>query len=842
MKRFLTMLLFTCILLGAHLTVNAFAVEPENDDLVYAGIIEETYENNSGAAYDYLDTYVNMTSFRATLDTNFKALKTEFDISSYYIPTSAANVLGFYIYKEIPENFHVDQLGYYYNSNGYITSLTVTYKYTKTQYNNLLSQCRTVAQKMISGLEDVDDLSKALVIHDRLALHTAYDTSISKSNIYDMVGVFVNETAVCEGYAKAYSYMMDLVGIRSYVVTSDLLKHAWNIVYIDGVKYHVDVTWDDPTEDRFGRVYHNNFLRSSEGMVETGHYKDGYYDFDDSPVDTTYDDAFWQESYAAIEYVSGKFYFINTTSNGQQLISAVNDDVEYIVDVTSEYTTSAGYWGKNFAMLASDGVDVLISTPNAIYRYCTLSGTVEKIWSPSIPSGTAIFGFVYKDGYLVCVPHTTPNFTANTNLTKQMKKAYSAHSHAHTHTYDNACDADCNLCGAYRSTSHTYSNACDATCNVCGATRSVPAHVYDNACDTACNVCGAVRSTTHTYDNPCDPDCNVCGAVRSTSHAYDNACDPDCNKCGTTRSASHTYDHACDKNCNVCGATRTTSHYTVVTFPATPHTVNNDSAYPFVQAGEWTVSTNKTKSTTSTYTLTAKHDCTLTLKYKVSSEAKYDKLTVKKNSTTLDTISGEVEKSLTVTMTTGDTLTVSYSKDSRTDKGSDCAYFSYSCSCTVDREILSVSLNPTCTEPVVCSRCNAVVHTANGHAYDNACDESCNRCGAIRTVPDHVYTGVCDGACNNCGYTRTPPHAYTDANDLTCNLCGHTRPAFIKGDVNDNRVLDMDDAIYLLFNVNFASAYPINQPADFDGNGRVDMDDAIYLLFHINFSDAYPLH
>ena len=34
----------------------------------------------------------------------------------------------------------------------------------------------------------------------------------------------------------------------------------------------------------------------------------------------------------------------------------------------------------------------------------------------------------------------------------------------------------------------------------------------------------------------------------------------------------------------------------------------------------------------------------------------------------------------------------------------------------------------------------------------------------------------------------------------------------------------------------------MNQPADFDGNGDTNMDDAIYLLFHVNFPESYPLH
>ncbi len=175
------------------------------------------------------------------------------------------------------------------------------------------------------------------------------------------------------------------------------------------------------------------------------------------------------------------------------------------------------------------------------------------------------------------------------------------------HQYYNACDADCNVCGAKRTpASHVYDNNCDSDCNECGAVRTPQNHVFDNACDAECNECGEKRGVgehnfatwtviqqptvtaegikksnctecgfekqesiprldpdnpdkcEHTYDNDCDKDCNKCGEKRATDHAYDNACDESCNKCGANRTpASHVYDNACDASCNVCLATRT---------------------------------------------------------------------------------------------------------------------------------------------------------------------------------------------------------------------------------------------------------------------------------------------
>lgn len=162
------------------------------------------------------------------------------------------------------------------------------------------------------------------------------------------------------------------------------------------------------------------------------------------------------------------------------------------------------------------------------------------------------------------------------------------------HTYDNACDAVCNVCGATRTPAeHVYTSrvttaaTCGAegvrtyTCSVCGDTyteaiAATGAHTYDNACDTDCNGCGAVRTITHVYvvvvttAPTCGADgvrtytCSVCGdnyteAIAATgAHTYDNACDAACNACGGIRTpADHVYSADCDVTCNVCGAERT---------------------------------------------------------------------------------------------------------------------------------------------------------------------------------------------------------------------------------------------------------------------------------------------
>ena len=93
--------------------------------------------------------------------------------------------------------------------------------------------------------------------------------------------------------------------------------------------------------------------------------------------------------------------------------------------------------------------------------------------------------------------------------------------------------------------------------------------------------------------------------------------------------------------------------------------------------GEMLVSGNKGKNySTSTLTLTFTADTAISFEYKVSSEEKYDKCTIKLGSTTIaNAISGEGDwTGYTGTANTGDRLIVTYEKDSGGEDNDDCVY------------------------------------------------------------------------------------------------------------------------------------------------------------------------
>lgn len=111
-------------------------------------------------------------------------------------------------------------------------------------------------------------------VHDWLVLNTKYDTRVySNTSIpeesYEAVGLILNHTAVCSGYAEAFQIFMALLDINCKVVTgtADGVNHAWNMVQLDNDWYQIDVTWDDPLPDT-NKVSYSYFLITDEKLAK----------------------------------------------------------------------------------------------------------------------------------------------------------------------------------------------------------------------------------------------------------------------------------------------------------------------------------------------------------------------------------------------------------------------------------------------------------------------------------------------------------------------------------------------------------------------------------------------
>lgn len=117
-------------------------------------------------------------------------------------------------------------------------------KYTTggTDMENMKAAIKTAANIYLAGIDDnIPEYDRAKIIHDRIVTGVQYDASTANgANIY---GALVEGRALCEGYAKAYQYLLHKAGIEAEFVTGKAggISHAWLLVKIDGEYYYSDV-------------------------------------------------------------------------------------------------------------------------------------------------------------------------------------------------------------------------------------------------------------------------------------------------------------------------------------------------------------------------------------------------------------------------------------------------------------------------------------------------------------------------------------------------------------------------------------------------------------------------
>ena len=424
--------IFSFILAVVLLCFNSQIVFAVTDETVLYDFQYPVYPGETGFQYpelmdsagpnvETIEQTVDIDTFREHLIENFASCPNYVDISEFKIPNTSANqkAISSYIWYETPELFQVNALGFYI-SNDYITAIRATYHYTADQYSTMYGEFTQGANKLLDGIKgntNLTDVEKALLLHDRIAVWCKYTTTKTTSGSYpresyNAYGVFAKKDAVCMGYALAYDYLLKEVGIDSYYCSSNSLNHAWNIVYINGVKYHVDVTWDDPVYDRSGRVNHTNFLRSTVGITQTGHSAT---DYDSSPTDTRYDSYYWQNSDTAFQLVGDDIYYIDSSAGN---LNKISNDVTTTCKSVSNYwwASSNSVWRGNYTTLSYDGKNLLYSQPKGIYKYDVETGTSEVLYTPDFSAGEYynIYGFKYENCQLICEVYNTPNFELTT--------------------------------------------------------------------------------------------------------------------------------------------------------------------------------------------------------------------------------------------------------------------------------------------------------------------------------------------------------------------------------------------------------------------------------------------
>lgn len=149
-----------------------------------------------------------------------------------------------------------------------------TYRFSCEEMSNMNRAAEAAANEIMSGVTDeMTTYDKLKYFHDYLITHCESDSEdVYANTIY---GALVRGKALCEGYAKSFSYLCNKAGIENIIVTGETdTAHMWNMVKIDGNWYHVDVTWDKP-DGMIAEMYPDmvmyQYFLVTDSVIENNH-------------------------------------------------------------------------------------------------------------------------------------------------------------------------------------------------------------------------------------------------------------------------------------------------------------------------------------------------------------------------------------------------------------------------------------------------------------------------------------------------------------------------------------------------------------------------------------------
>ena len=205
------------------------------DDLSFSA---EMYPYYQMLSEDQQSVYRQIYANAQELTERFAPDKT---VSASDVKTAFEAVIG-----DHPELFWLET-GYSskYLANGQCVEIDLKYNSSSRDLESAKQRFNAAAQNLLSGAASLgSDYEKEKYVHDALAAAVTYDLSADMNQ--SAYSALVNGRSVCAGYARAYQYLLQQLGIPCYYCTGySGGDHAWNIVKLDDGYYNVDVTWDD---------------------------------------------------------------------------------------------------------------------------------------------------------------------------------------------------------------------------------------------------------------------------------------------------------------------------------------------------------------------------------------------------------------------------------------------------------------------------------------------------------------------------------------------------------------------------------------------------------------------
>ena len=408
-RRFFTKV--TAVAVAAVMALSAFGATAFAAGRTPAGYIQENadFETAHADVIEYI--------YQQTMQFQERINIYDYNISVSDYATLRNSLIGTY-----PElTVLLDNLyGYsysYYSSERPIVEFVPQYGYSAEEGAQRLERFYDMADYFLGFVnDDMDDFTKALVLHDELAIHGEY---IAQKTLDDGTAVMSSDYSQmvegwgrCETYTEVYAYLLAQNGIRSEIIDSSSMQHEWLKVQLGGKYYNVDLTWDDPIYDRPGKASHNYFLWSDEEFQTKSSVKDAHTDYTYAHAASADYDAYdnLHGFNSQVCWLDGSLYAIDENSEQLVLYDRLTDGITPLKDVSGWW--SAGgytYWPGVFSSLVAYGGLLYYNSPDAVYSFNPATGETEKVADNEATE--ELYGLRRIDNILYGVNAPNPNVT-----------------------------------------------------------------------------------------------------------------------------------------------------------------------------------------------------------------------------------------------------------------------------------------------------------------------------------------------------------------------------------------------------------------------------------------------
>jgi hypothetical protein len=123
---------------------------------------------------------------------------------------------------------------------------------------NIINCIDIITNEIVANINsNMSDLDKVIWINDYICSNYEYDVSLTKSGIY---GMLETKKGTCRAYTQLFKLLADKAELNASIAISYNMRHAWNLVQVDGLWYNIDVTWND-------QIQSYCYLLSDEAMI-----------------------------------------------------------------------------------------------------------------------------------------------------------------------------------------------------------------------------------------------------------------------------------------------------------------------------------------------------------------------------------------------------------------------------------------------------------------------------------------------------------------------------------------------------------------------------------------------